>query len=261
MPDDASRTQEVDQGSEPEQVVEFSIPDGTDLNEIYDEEGEPRFQHEEHGWACDANGNRIPERRPDPNPEEDEPPAEEPEPEKKPFSFRSPYVDGVAEDPDLALLETDPAAYINKKVQEGVARGLQAQAQQSLAARDIGIDPEVTEYFADKIPLVQAYVPVEWKGTRNAVMAELALSALLEAVETGDFTGAMRKLSGSQPSQEAPPRQRQTTVIPTSARMPSPRSAPEAVRETERVRGPRDVASDSLGVPDALAILQRERRR
>lgn len=256
-------TVEQTQDSEVEilEAEDAALPEDADLTALYDQEsGNALYTIEQDGklYASDAEGNPIPRMRPDPNPEEDEPPATEEEP-KKAFSFKSPY-DGVgSEDPDAELLETNPALYVQKKIDEGINRALQARDQQRLAARGIGISEDVVEDLAPRMARTEALVPKELKGTRQGAMTNVVLAALDEAFETDDLAGALAKIVGArQPEQ---PAKQQRGLLTPSQRTTSPRPNPEPARN---MRGPRDVANSTFhrdGLDgDIVSILRNERK-
>lgn len=246
--------------SEPE--VQPEETEDPDISHLYDPETGQSLNVDAEGRPCDEEGNIIPETMPgfepvftDPNPE--------PEPEKKPVQFSSPFeTDLLSEDEKAqALEEMTPAAarYVELIALRAAERSITAQRQQQAAAADLGIDPNEYAYLTERAARVQHLVPREWKGSRNGAMAEMVLAALDEAVETGDFQKAVKRLTRTGVMLEQQPEPKQRQMIPASARMPNPR--PSSGASQGRIRGVKDTIAQVFGNDEALAIMQKERRK
>lgn len=260
-----SQTPELDDS--PEHGPEPSIPEGANLDDLYDESGEARFE-DEFGNPCTEDGHPIFANREEAEAALPEPHAPE-EPETKTPSaptgaFRSPFADGLLSEEERAQAEAlvDPSQLrlIETIAARTADRIVAAREQQRMAARGLDVEEEVYDELAPRISQIQHFVPESLRGTRKGAMAELALAALSEAMETDDFSGAFARFAPriAQTEEEKP----RKVLLPPSARVTSPRANPETVTRT--LRRSRDVASESLRMDgiegDALAIMRRERK-
>lgn len=277
-PEEEAERQRAQSEPEPEpepepEAVDFSaaLADATDLNALYDADGEALYE-DENGNPVTVEGQPIPATRAEAE-------AYLPQPEPEPTApatpdFRSPFGEGLLSEAEQAELDNllDPRLQqlLDIRASRMADRIVAAREQQRMAARSLGVDETVLADLAPRIAQVQPMIPANLRGTRQGAMAELMLAAYSEAAETGDFQGAVSKLVGQGRSQQpaVAPQKAAPTLLPPSARMPSPRANPETLggisRTAQRARGPRDAANESFhkdGIDgDVVSILRRERK-
>lgn len=264
---------------DPEEVVqpeEITLPEGADVSALYSEDGAPLYVLTDPNTgedvidpdtgepiACDSEGNRIPQTRPEgfEPPAPPEPPAPEP---PKSREYTSPFAKGPLSDTQVQKLVSDIGednlqaldTYINWRVSRQVA----ATAQHQAVARDLGISDEEYALVAEDIGVLRAELPVELQGTKNGEIMAFTNALAARAMKNG---GNLREVLDSlRPPAPAKPKPQPPPQTPAQ-RGATPRPGPDIVPR-RRDSQPSDVANRSLHVGglkgDVIATLRAERR-
>lgn len=242
-----------------QEVQEEQQEELEDLTAYYDPETGQSLNVNDAGEPVDPEGNPIPELMPGFVAEEVEVPGE-PQPHV-PIQYVSPFQTDLltAEEQEQVAENGMTIAMFERMAIRASERTVAAERQQHAAAAELGIDPQEQARLAPRLSKVAQMVPKELRGSREGAMTNYALAALDEAFETGDFQGAMSRLTRTGVMLEQKPAEKQKQMIPASARMPNPR--PSAGPSQPRVRGVKDTIAQVFGNDDALAIIQKERRK
>jgi len=196
--------------------------------------------------ACDEFGNPLETE------EEEVAPIVAADEPRRETEYVSPYTATPAGDETVTLTRAELQAMMRQEI----ANDRVASAQQSRAARELGVGEEVLSAVAPYMAQAEAMVPAEFRGTKQGaaftLFAAMALDSQTNNFDVGKTLAKLQGTTAPAPAakvvQKLPPSQ-----TPTSPR-PTQRSAPR------RVPTAYDTASNAVGGDAALELIRNERK-